>query len=116
LDPTPDDVNAATDDHSVLEVAILDVRPGQAEAFQEAFASAERIIAAAQGFGGLELRSCVENEHRFLLLVWWDSVDSHEIGFRGSAAYQDWKALLHGFYEPFPTVEHYVPNRTVAGP
>jgi len=96
-------------EHPVLEVAILDVRPGCAEAFREAFARAEPIIAAMSGYGKHELRRCVEHDHRFLLLVWWDSVESHEIGFRRSPEYQEWKRLLHHFYDPFPTVEHYVP-------
>jgi heme-degrading monooxygenase HmoA len=101
------------DDHPVLEVAVLDVKRGQAGEFIEAFATAERIIAAAPGFGGLELRGCVEDDHRFVLLVSWESVESHEVGFRGSDAYQDWKALLHHFYEPFPVVQHYVVARSI---
>ena len=92
----------------VLEVAILDVRRGEAAAFRGAFARAEPIIAAMPGYGGHELRACVENDHRFLLLVRWDSVESHERGFRGSPQYQEWKQLLHHFYDPFPTVQHYV--------
>jgi heme-degrading monooxygenase HmoA len=100
-------------DYPVLEVAVLDVRNGQAEAFREAFAEAEAIIASAPGFGGLELRRCLESDHRFLLLVHWDSVDSHEVGFRGSPEYQRWKELLHPFYDPFPVVEHYVVDRAV---
>ena len=96
-------------EHPVLEVAILDVRGGRAEAFREAFARAESIIAAMPGYGRHELRRCIENDHRFLLLVWWDSVASHQVGFRESPEYQEWKRLLHHFYDPFPTVEHYVP-------
>ena len=46
--------------------------------------------------------------HRYLLLVQWQTLADHTVGFRGSTAYQDWKALLHAFYDPFPTVEHYV--------
>lgn len=98
------------DAHPVLEVAILNVRRGEAAAFLAAFARAEPIIAAAGGYGGHELRRCVEDDHRFLLLVHWDSVASHQVGFRGSAAYQEWRALLHHFYEPFPVVEHYLPR------
>lgn len=94
--------------HPVLEVAVLDVRPGQAEAFRSAFAKAESIIASMPGYGRHELRACVEDDHRFLLLVWWDSVESHQEGFRQSADYEKWKALLHHFYDPFPTVQHYV--------
>jgi len=95
-------------DYPVLEMAVLSVKLGQAEAFKVAFSAAEPIISAARGFGGLELRRCVENDHRFLLLVKWDAVASHETSFRGSLGYQEWKRLLHHFYEPFPTVEHYV--------
>ena len=94
--------------HPVLEVAILDVKQGRAAAFEQAFATAERILASMPGYGGHELRRCVEHDHRFLLLVWWDSVASHEQGFRRAPEYQEWKRLLHHFYDPFPTVEHYV--------
>ena len=59
------------------------------------------------GYQRHELRRCAERESRYLLLVWWDSIESHTEGFRGSPDYQRWKALLHHFYDPFPTVEHY---------
>lgn len=95
-------------DYPVLEVALLNVKQGQADTFRRAFEAAEPIIASMPGYGGHELRRCVENDHRFLLLVRWDSVESHAVGFRGSAGYQEWKRLLHHFYDPFPTVEHYV--------
>jgi len=98
-------------DHPVLEVAILDIKRGQVPVFQAAFGEAQHIIASMPGYGRHELRRCVENDHRFLLLVWWDSVESHQVGFRRSPQYQEWKRLLHHFYEPFPTVEHYVPER-----
>lgn len=91
----------------VLEVAILNVRRGEAEAFQRVFESAQHIIASMPGYRRHELRCCIEDAHRFLLLVWWDSVESHQVGFRGSPQYQEWKRLLHHFYDPFPMVEHY---------
>jgi heme-degrading monooxygenase HmoA len=95
---------------AVLEVARLDVRPGQRDAFEAAFAEAESIVAAAPGYRRHELRRCIEDENRFLLLVWWDTLESHTEGFRGSPDYQRWKELLHHFYDPFPVVEHYVPR------
>jgi len=101
-------MSSAQGEHPVLEVAVLDVRRGQAEAFRKAFACAEPIIASMRGYGRHELRRCIENDHRFLLLVWWDSVESHQVGFRGSAGYEEWRRLLHHFYDPFPTVEHYL--------
>jgi heme-degrading monooxygenase HmoA len=91
----------------VLEVAILDVRAGEAAAFEAAFREAQRIIAASPGYRSHELRRCLEAADRYLLLVWWDSLESHTEGFRKSPAYQRWRELLHRFYDPFPTVEHY---------
>lgn len=91
----------------VLEHAILEVRKGQQKAFEAAFSQAKQIITASPGFLSLQLLQCVENEGKYLLLVGWESVADHEQGFRGSPAYQEWKALLHHFYDPFPVVEHY---------
>ena len=92
----------------VLEVAVLDVKPGQAPEFEAAFAEAQSIIAASPGYQRHELRRCLEETDRYLLLVWWDTLESHTEGFRGSPAYARWRELLHHFYDPFPTVEHYV--------
>ncbi len=86
---------------------MLDIRPGEAPAFEQAFAEAQSILRASPGYQRHELRRCAERESRYLLLVWWDSIESHTEGFRGSPDYQRWKALLHHFYDPFPTVEHY---------
>ena len=91
----------------VLEVAILDVRPGEADRFEAAFAEAQAIIAGMPGYQRHELQRCMERSSRYLLLVWWDTLESHTEGFRGSPEYARWKALLHHFYDPFPEVEHY---------
>jgi len=93
----------------ILEVAILNVRKGQNAQFEEAFSEAKSIISASGGFDHLELRRCIEDDHRYVLLVRWDSLEDHTEGFRGSAPFGRWKELLHHFYEPFPVVEHYEP-------
>ena len=95
--------------HAVLEVAVLDVRAGQGVAFESAFDDAQDLIASMPGYQRHELRRCVERAERYLLLVWWDSLEAHTEGFRGSPQYQEWKRLLHPFYDPFPVVEHYAP-------
>lgn len=94
---------------AVLEVAVLDVRDGEGAAFERAFAEAQRIIASMPGYQRHELRRCLERADRYLLLVWWDSLEAHTLGFRGSPEYQEWKRRLHPFYDPFPVVEHYAP-------
>lgn len=91
----------------ILEAAVLSVRAGQSEEFQLAFREAQRIIASVPGYLSHELGRCIERPDEFLLLVRWASLDAHEIGFRQSQQYQEWKRLLHHFYEPFPTVAHY---------
>jgi heme-degrading monooxygenase HmoA len=91
----------------ILEVAILNVRPGEGAAFEAAFRRAALILAAARGYISHELRRSVENTNQYILLVKWQTIEDHTVGFRGSPQYQEWKALLHHFYDPFPTVEHY---------
>ncbi len=91
----------------ITEHALLPVKPGLESEFEEAFASARLIIAPMPGSQGLTLSRGIESPSSYLLLVTWDSVEAHEVGFRGSAEYQEWKRKLHHFYDPFPVVEHY---------
>ena len=92
----------------ILEVAILHIKEGFSEAFEINFQKAESIISSMKGYLSHQLKKCVEQEDKYLLLVNWQTIEDHEIGFRKSDKYQEWKKLLHHFYEPFPTVEHYV--------
>ena len=94
-------------DGEIVEKAVLPVRLELADEFEAAFEKAKWIISEAHGFRELTLSRGVERPEQYLLLVRWDSVESHEIGFRQSAAYQEWKQLLHRFYDPFPVVEHF---------
>jgi heme-degrading monooxygenase HmoA len=91
----------------ILEHALLPVRPGQEADFERAFATATDIISAAPGFRSLTLSRCLERPGGYLLLVEWDQLEDHTVGFRGSPEYQEWRSLLHSFYDPFPVVEHY---------
>ena len=92
---------------SVLEHAPLQVRPGSEEHFETAFGRARPLIEATAGCLGLRLLRGVERPSAYLLLVEWESVEDHEVGFRGSDRYPEWSRLLHPFYDPFPTVEHF---------
>ncbi|WP_420628140.1 antibiotic biosynthesis monooxygenase family protein [Candidatus Leptofilum sp.] len=91
----------------ILEVAILNVKAGETAAFEAAFAQAQTIIAGMGGYVNHELQKCIEQPNQYILLVRWQTLEDHTTGFRQSAEYQAWKALLHHFYDPFPTVEHY---------
>jgi heme-degrading monooxygenase HmoA len=91
----------------ILEVAILDVREGAHSAFERDFLIAEKFISSIPGYLSHELQRCLEKSGRYILLVRWETLEAHTIGFRQSPQYQEWKRLLHHYYDPFPTVEHY---------
>jgi len=91
----------------ILEAAILNVKSGKGRAFEEAMREAKQLIEATPGFQKMEVRPCVETKDRYLLLVWWGSVEAHTQGFRQSDRYAAWRGKLHHFYEPFPVVQHF---------
>ncbi|MEO9570844.1 MAG: antibiotic biosynthesis monooxygenase [Polaribacter sp.] len=91
----------------ILEVAVLNVKEGLSNDFEDNFKKAEIIISSMKGYVSHQLKRCIEEDNKYILLVNWETIEDHEIGFRKSDEYQEWKALLHHFYEPFPTVEHY---------
>ena len=93
----------------ILEVAHLATRTVQNSAFEQAFAQAQRIIASMPGYLSHELGHCMERPQDYVLLVRWATLTDHEVGFRQSAQYQEWKRRLHHFYDPFPTVVHFEP-------
>lgn len=93
----------------ILEIALLDVIPGEESEFEQSFARAQEIIASMTGYLGHELQRCIETPNRYALLVRWQTLEDHTEGFRNSPQYKEWKELLHRFYDPFPVVEHHRP-------
>jgi heme-degrading monooxygenase HmoA len=109
-------IHASTDDikiysgsifSMILEVAILDIKPGLEVEFETAFKTASSIIASMPGYCSHELQRCIETTNRYILLVNWETLGNHTVGFRRSPEYQEWRSLLHHFYDPFPVVEHF---------
>jgi heme-degrading monooxygenase HmoA len=93
----------------ITEHALLQVLPGREDEFVGAMERAKELIASSPGFVSLSVQRGIERPGCFLLLVEWERLDDHTEGFRGSAAYEEWRAALHHFYDPFPVVEHYEP-------
>ena len=92
----------------ILEVAILHVNNNRTDEFENSFSIAQKIISKMKGYISHELKKCLEEPNKYILLVNWETLEDHTIGFRESKEYQEWKELLHHFYDPFPTVEHYL--------
>lgn len=91
----------------ILEIAQLHIRSGQEKQFEASYIEASKIISAMHGYISHELMRCLETEGHYMLLVNWQSLEDHTVGFRNSPQFQEWKRLLHHFYEPLPTVQHY---------
>lgn len=93
----------------IIEHVHLTIRPDQSQAFEAAFKHAKELIYPMSGLNAVQLIKNIEDAQRYILLVFWDKVKDHTEGFRKSVEYQQWKALLHPFYDPMPTVEYYAP-------
>lgn len=91
----------------ILEVAILQVKKGLENNFERDFKKASIYIRSIDGYSKHSLKSCVEVKNKYILLVEWNLLEDHTIGFRESESYLEWKNLLHSYYDPFPVVEHY---------
>ena len=91
----------------ILEVVILNVVHGKENQFEEDFKIAGQYISSIKGYIRHSLKRCMEQNNKYILLVDWETFEDHTTGFRQSDQYLDWKKLLHHYYDPFPTVEHF---------
>ena len=91
----------------ILEAVFLYVKPNLATQFEADFSKASQYISSINGNLGHRLEKCLEVENKYLLLVDWNTLEDHTVGFRTSEAYLEWKKILHHYYEPFPIVEHF---------
>ncbi len=91
----------------ITEIAILKIKPNQKYLFEEKFNIAKEIISKSKGYLNRELLKCIELQDQYILIVRWEKLEDHTIGFKKSEAYEEWKKILHDFYDPFPEVLHY---------
>ncbi|MEH7356718.1 antibiotic biosynthesis monooxygenase [Neobacillus drentensis] len=91
----------------ILEAVLLQVKQGLEEEYEDAFRQASVIISSMKGYISHELQRCLEVNGKYLLLIKWETLEDHTVGFRQSNEYKEWKKLLHHFYDPFPIVEHF---------
>lgn len=92
----------------ILEVADIRISPGrQAEFEQAAHHGIQTVIAKSKGFRGYHVRHSIETPERYLLLLEWDTLEDHTVGFRGSPAHAQWRSIVSGFFAEAPYVEHF---------
>ncbi|WP_321871585.1 antibiotic biosynthesis monooxygenase family protein [Paraburkholderia tropica] len=90
----------------ILEMARIEVLPGQAERFESDVAQAFPLFARAKGCHGAELHRVIEHENRYVLLVQWETVEDHMVHFRDSEDFQKWRALAGPHFASAPDVSH----------
>ncbi len=90
----------------VLEVALIDVRPGAEDDFATAYLQARGLVGETPGFRSIRMTRGIETPTRFVLLVEWDSVDAHDV-FRASDRFGQWRALIGPHFAGPPVVEHF---------
>lgn len=91
----------------ILEIATIDVIPGQEEGYVNAFNQAKEIIANKKGYISHELQRCIEDSSRFLVMIQWETLEDHTVGFRESPEFKEWRALIGPFFNSPPDVKHY---------
>ncbi len=92
----------------ILELADIRIQPGQNAAFEGAIERGlQTVIAHAKGFQGFKVNKGIENPERYVLQIFWDSLEDHTVGFRESAAFAQWRAIVGPFFASPPVVEHF---------
>ena len=92
----------------ILELADIRIAPGQNAAFEEAIDRGLRtVISHAKGFAGFKVNRGVESPERYILQIFWDTLEDHTVGFRQSEAFAQWRAIVGPFFASPPVVEHF---------
>lgn len=92
----------------ILELADIRIHPGRQSAFDEAIRRGlDGVISKARGFRGYKVNKGIESPERYLLMIFWDTLENHTVDFRGSTAFAEWRAIVGPFFAQPPTVEHF---------
>jgi heme-degrading monooxygenase HmoA len=93
----------------ITEFARLNIHPGSEAQFEAAFPAAIKILGASKGYLAHELQRSIETPHQYALIVRWQTLEDHTVGFRGSPAFTEWRAHIGPFLAAAPVVEHFQP-------
>ena len=92
----------------ILEIADIRIHPGQAADFEAALArGVATVVDRAKGFQGYKLHRGIESPERYVLQIWWQTLEDHTVGFRQSELFGEWRALVGPFFAAPPVVEHF---------
>jgi heme-degrading monooxygenase HmoA len=93
----------------ILEIADIRIRPGAQAEFDAAIVRGlETVVAHTPGYRGHRVEKCIESPERYVLMIHWETLEHHTVGFRGSPAFQQWRAIVGPYFAAPPAVEHFV--------
>lgn len=92
----------------ILELADIRIHPGQQEQFDAAIQRGlDEVISKAKGFSGFKVNKGIESPERYVLMIFWETLENHTVDFRESPAFLQWRAIVGPFFASPPTVEHF---------
>jgi heme-degrading monooxygenase HmoA len=91
----------------ITEHALITIQPGREAEFEQEFPKAKAVISQAKGFIDLHLQRGIEVENSYLLLIRWQTLEDHTIGFRQSPLFTEWRAIIGPFFASPPVVDHF---------
>lgn len=91
----------------VLEVATIDIKPGTNTDFETNLEKAGLVICRAKGYISHQFQKCVEQDNRYLLLIRWQTLEDHTVGFRESELFKEWRSFIGPFFDSAPQVQHF---------
>lgn len=92
----------------ILELADIRIHPGQQEQFDAAIQRGlDDVISKAKGFSGFKVNKGIESPERYVLMIFWETLENHTVDFRESPAFLQWRAIVGPFFAAPPTVEHF---------
>ncbi|MEO7760453.1 MAG: antibiotic biosynthesis monooxygenase family protein [Casimicrobiaceae bacterium] len=92
----------------ILEMADFRITPGKQAEFEAAIKrGAGTVVAKAKGFAGYKVNHSIESPERYMLMIYWDTLEDHTVGFRQSPAFTEWRAIVGPFFAQPPFVEHF---------
>lgn len=91
----------------ILELAIIDIKANSNAEFEANLDKAQYVIAQSKGYIGHQFKKCIEQENRYILLIQWETLEDHTIGFRESELFKEWRGLIGPYFEKAPVVQHF---------
>jgi heme-degrading monooxygenase HmoA len=92
----------------ILELADIRIQPGKHAEFEDAIQRGlTQVIAKAKGFRGYKVNKGIESPERYVLTIFWETLENHTVDFRQSPAFQEWRAIVGPYFAAPPAVEHF---------